>query len=96
MARLRPTKGHCFILPDSVGPQSDIIAIPEMAKNRDLPDRGRVVAMSGKPVTKKGIACDCEFKIGDYVAVKKFTGTLIEFQGVKYFSVPIHEVMAVL
>lgn len=94
--KLRPRKGTVFILPESVGPISDVIIIPELSKDRELPDRGKVVAMSGKPVTKKGIATDVEFKIGDRVLVKKFTGMLFDFDGTKYFSVPIHEVMAVL
>ena len=94
--RLRPRKGTVFIIPETSGIASDIIVIPERVKGRELPDRGKVVAMSGKPITKKGIVTDCEFKIGDRVLVKRFTGILVDFQGVKYFSVPIHDVMAVL
>lgn len=94
--KLRPRKGTAFILPESVGPTSDVIIIPDRCKDRELPDRGKVVAMSGKPVTKKGVVTDVEFKIGDRVIVKKFTGILIHFEGERYFSVPLHEVMAVL
>lgn len=91
--RIKPRKGNALILPESVGPVSDVLIIPDRFKNRELPDRGKVVAMSGKPITKKGIVTDVEFKIGDRVIVKKFTGVLIHFEGVKYFSVPIHEVL---
>lgn len=94
--KLRPRKGTALILPESVGPTSDVIIIPDHCKNRDLPDRGKVVAMSGKPVTKKGVVTEVEFQVGDRVIVRKFTGVLIDFYGTKYFSVPIHEILAVL
>lgn len=94
--RLRPRKGSVFIIPETVGLSSNILVIPERCQGRDLPDRGKVVAMSGRPVTRKGVVTDCEFKIGDRVLVKKFTGMQINFRGAKYFSVPIHEVMAIL
>jgi len=94
--RLRPRKGSVFIIPETAGLTSAVIEIPETCKDRDLPDRGRVVAMSGKPITKKGVVTDVEFKVGDRVLVKKFTGTLLNFRGKRYFTVPIHEVMAIL
>ncbi len=94
--KLRPRKGTALILPDTSGESSGMIVLPEKFKGRELPDRGRVVAMSGKPITKKGVVTDAEFKIGDRVLVKKFTGLMVNFEGVQYFSVPIHEVMAVL
>jgi len=94
--RLRPTKGHAFILPETTGPTSSLLVIPGIAQNKAMPEIGKVVAMSGAFRTKTGIIVQPEFKIGDRVFVKKYTGLFVDFQEVRYFSVPIHDVMAVL
>lgn len=94
--KLRPSKGHAFILPETTGPSSDIITIPDRAKNKQMPEIGKVVAMSGALKTKSGVVVQPEFKIGDRVLVRKYSGLFVDFQDVRYFSVPIHDVMAVL
>lgn len=94
--RLRPTKGRAFILPETTGPTSSLLVIPEIAQNKAMPEIGKVVAMSGAFRTKKGIIVQPEFRIGDRVLVKKYTGLFVDFKEVRYFSMPIHDVMAVL
>jgi co-chaperonin GroES (HSP10) len=85
-----------LIVPENTGPSSSLLTIPERFQNREVPDRGRVVAMSGRPVTKKGIVTEVEFKIGDRVLVRKFSGFFVDYGGQKYFSVPQHDVLAIL
>jgi len=93
---LRPCKGNVLILPEKVGLTSEVIVIPEIAKDRDLPEFGRVIAIGGRPITKKKIVLEPEFKVGDRVMVKKFTGLFVDYSGVRYFQVKQHDVMAVL
>ena len=94
--RLRPTKGHVLIIPEEAGLKSDTLVIPEQARNKEMPEIGRIVAMAGKQITKKGVLVEPEFRIGNRVLVKKFTGLFVEFEGTKYFRVPYADVMAVL
>lgn len=94
--RLKPTKGHVLIIPEYAGIKSDTIVIPEQAQGKEMPEIGKIVAMAGKQITKKGVLVEPEFKIGDRVLVKKFTGLFVEFDGTKYFRVPFADVMAVL
>lgn len=96
MKRLRPKIGHILLIPDKVGPKSDLLHIPDIAKGKDLPDTGKVAAMSGKPMTKKGVVYDFDFSIGQKVLVKKFTGLLLNVGGVEYLSIPATDVLAVL
>lgn len=96
MKRLRPKIGHILLLPEKHGLTSDSILIPDIAKGKDMPDRGTVAAMSGRPMTRKGVVYDFDFKIGDRVLVKKFSGLLLNVRGTEYLSVPSGDVLAIL
>jgi co-chaperonin GroES (HSP10) len=93
---MKPTKGNVFIVPETSGLNSDTIIIPETTKGRDIPQFGRVVAIGGKPITKKGVVTQPEFKVGDRIMFQKFGGLFVERGSIKYFSVKQHHVIAIL
>jgi co-chaperonin GroES (HSP10) len=96
MTRFRPTKGIVFIKPeDSTHPEACRIIVPGTAQNRDMPNIGRVVAMGGAFITKKGVVVQPEFSIGDRVFFKKFTGLWTDVRGKKWIMVKMAEVEGV-
>jgi chaperonin GroES len=94
--RFRPTSGNVFIEtiddPEKVGR----IIIPEQARNKDMPSIGIVFAMGGRLKTKKGVLVEPEFKVGQKVLFRKFSGLLVDFGGKRFVQVKQHDVMAVM
>ena len=93
---MKPTKGNVFIDPEPSGLKSDVIVIPETNKGRDIPHIGKVIAIGGKPITKKGVVTNPEFKVGDRVMFQRFGGLFVERGQIKYYSVKQHHIMAIL
>lgn len=95
MNRFRPTKGNVFVAPEETGPTAERIIVPDNAKNRDMPHIGKVIAMGGARVTKKGIVLEPEFQIGDRVVFKKFTGLWTDVRNQRWILVKAHDVEGV-
>ena len=97
MTTIKPTKGNVFVEPieEHRDPDSRII-LPEIRHIDGLPRFGRVVAMGGKRVTKKGVTIEPEFKIGDSVYMRKYTALIIEVDGKTLLMVKQHDIEAVV
>jgi len=93
---LKPTKGRVFIMPDPVVPAKTFLAIPERAMNRDMPDTGTVFAIGGRRITRKGVVVDHEFKVGDRVLFRKFSGLWVDVRGHKLIQIGQNDVEAIL
>ena len=65
------------------------IIIPDTAKEKPL--RGTVVAVGEGKADEKMI-----LKAGDEVLYGKYSGTELEFDGVKYLIMPLSDVVAIL
>jgi co-chaperonin GroES (HSP10) len=94
--RFRATAGNVFVEtiddPEKVGR----IIIPEQARNKDMPSIGIVFAMGGKLMTKKGVLVEPEFKTGDKVLFRKYSGTFCDIGDKHLVQVKIHDVMAIM
>jgi co-chaperonin GroES (HSP10) len=94
--RLRPTAGNVFILPDPEPEKSGLILKPETYRDRDMPSTGTVFAMGGKLRTKKGVLVEPEFKIGQRVVFKKFSGLFCEIGDKRLVQIKQHDVEGIL
>ena len=94
---IRPTKGNVFIEPieEKRDPGSRII-LPEVRHIDGLPRYGRIVAMGGKLITKKGVTVEPEFKIGDTVYMRKYTALIVEVDGKTLLMVKQHDIEAIV
>ena len=94
--RFRPTAGNVFVEtiddPEKVGR----IIIPEQARNKDMPSIGIVFAMGGRLMTKKGVLVEPEFKVGDKVLFRKYSGTFCDIGDKHLVQIKIHDVQALL
>ena len=94
--RFRATAGNVFIStiddPERVGR----IIIPEQARNKDMPSIGIVFAMGGRLKTKKNVLVEPEFKTGDKVLFRKYSGTFCDIGDKHLVQVKIHDVMAIM
>lgn len=94
--RLRPTAGNVFIRPDKDPSKEGLIWKPEAYANREMPQTGVVVAIGGKLKTKKGVLVDPEFKVGQRVVFRKFSGLFTDFEGEQLVQLKQHHVEAIL
>jgi co-chaperonin GroES (HSP10) len=94
--RFRATSGNVFVEtiddPEKVGR----IIIPEQARNKDMPSIGIVFAMGGRLMTKKGVLVEPEFKVGDKVLFRKYSGTFCDIGDKHLVQIKIHDVQALL
>lgn len=94
--RFRATAGNVFVetidYPEKVGQ----IFIPAHARNKDMPSIGIVFAIGGRLKTKKGVLLEPEFKTGDKVLFRKFSGTFCDVGDKHLVQIKIHDVMAVM
>lgn len=93
--KLRPRAGTCLISPLEEEYKGRII-IPETVKGRDMPHMGTVAFMNGARITKKGVKVLADFKPGDKVLFRKFSGLFVEHEGKRFVQVPFGDVMAIL
>ena len=94
--RFRPTAGNVFIETIDDAEKVGRVIIPEQARNKDMPSRGIVFAMGGRLKTKKGVVVEPEFKVGQKVLFRKFSGLLVDFEGKRFVQVKQHDVQAVI
>lgn len=92
---MRPTKGNVFIEPEFQAP-SAVIHQPEAFARREMPQIGRVVAIGGARKFKSGLIVKPEFKPGDRVVFRKFSGLWSNVSGKELIQVKQHDVEAVL
>lgn len=92
---IKALTGYCLIEPETVMPKT-FLHLPDMVKDQDMPHIGKVVSISGAPVTKKGVKLALDFAVGDRVLFEKFSGLLLEVEGQRLIRIPIHKVQAVL
>ena len=94
---LKATKGNVWIIPD---PEPDTVAgfiyKPEAYREKSMPSTGTVAAIGGCQITKKGILVDPEFKVGDHVLFRKYSGFIYEVRGKRFIQIKIPDVEAVL
>ena len=94
--RFRATAGNVFVEtiddPEKVGR----ILIPEQARNKDMPSIGIVFAMGGRLKTKRGVLVELEFKVGQKVLFRKYSGTFCDIGDKHLVQIKIHDVMAVM
>lgn len=91
---LRPTKGNVFIQPvDEV--KSTILHVPEKQRG-EMPRYGRVIAVGGCRMTKKGVKVQAEMKAGDMVYFSKYTGLWVDFEDKQIIQVKQHDIEAVV
>ena len=93
--KLRPMPGKVILDPIDEEYIGRII-IPDTVKDRDMPHIGRVVAMNGALLTKKGVRVLAEFRPGQKVLFKKFAGLFVEWAGKRYVQVGFGDIMAIL
>jgi co-chaperonin GroES (HSP10) len=77
---LRPLPGNIFVEP-IVEKHIGMILIPTYVQEKDMPHIGRIVAMNGARVTKKGKVILEDYRPGDKVLFKKFSGLFVEHGG---------------
>ena len=94
--RFRPTAGNVFIETIDDAEKVGRIVIPEQARNKDMPSRGIVFAIGGRLKTKKGVLVEPEFKVGQKVLFRKFSGLLVDFGGKRFVQVKHHHIEAIL
>ncbi len=94
--KLNPLAGRVFIRPETSLPAETFLHIPESAKNRDMPDKGTIFAIGGRRITKKGVVLDHEFKVGQRVLFKKFSGLWQDIRGHRLISVDQKDIEAIL
>src|ERR1039457_6050568 len=94
--KLRMTAGLVLIRPEKDPERIGSIHVPNQARDRDMPQIGTVLAIGGRLLLKSGLLVEPEFKVGDKVLFRKFTGTLIEIEGERLVYTKIHEVLCVL
>lgn len=96
MLEVKPTNGKVFVLPEMSKPAETCLHLPESSLNRDMPNIGRVFAIGGRRITKKGVTVDHEFKRGDRVMFRKFTGLWVHVRGHKLIQVGANDIEAIL
>jgi co-chaperonin GroES (HSP10) len=94
--RFRPTAGNVFIETIDDAEKVGRIVIPEQARNKDMPSRGIVFAIGGRLKTRKGVLVEPEFKTGDKVLFRKFSGTFCDIGDKKLVQIKIHDVQAII
>ena len=85
-----------FIKTEQSVPADTFLIIPETAKNRDMPTTGEVFAIGGRRITKKGLIVEHDFRVGDRVLFKKFTGLWIDFRGHRFIQISQGDIEAIL
>lgn len=93
---LKPTRGRVFILPEQSRPAETFLFVPETSLNRDMPNIGTVFAIGGRRITKKGVTVEREFKVGDRVLFRKFSGLWVDVRGHKLIQIGPEDVEAIL
>ena len=93
---IKPTKGKVLIDPEPYKPADTFLHIPETAMNRDMPCFGKVFAIGARPLTKKGVPVELEYKIGDRVFFPKFVGLWVELYGRKFIQIGQKDVAAII
>src|SRR5688572_28411106 len=93
---LKPLAGRVFIKPEQSVPAETFLHIPESAKNNDMPDRGTIFAIGGRRITKKGVVLEHEFKVGDRVLFRKFSGLWQDIRRHRLISVEQKDIEAIL
>lgn len=89
--------GKVIIQPEQYTPaESSIIHMPESAKNRDMPERGTVLAIGARRCDKSGNLIDYEFKQHDRVFFPRFSGTWLEVRSHKLIMVAAKDIAAIL
>ena len=92
---IRPTAGNVLIDAKDNNPET-FLYLPDIAKKRDMPQEGVVFAIGGSPMNKKGIVFKPDFKVGDNVLFRKFSGLWVEFAGKKLIQIKQKDVEAVI
>lgn len=92
--RLKPTAGNVFILPDQEPESLGRIIRPAEYRNREMPASGHIFAMGGKLTTRKGVVIEPEFKIGDHVIFRKYSGLFCDVGGKRLIQIKQHDVEA--
>lgn len=92
---VKPLAGKVFIVPDPVKPKT-FLHVPESAMNRDMPSEGTVFAIGGRRITKKGVVIDHDFKVGDHVIFRRFSGLWVNIRGHKLIQVGMNDVEAIV
>jgi len=93
--KIRATNGHVLIDPILDEPVTTLF-VPESSKNREMPQQGFVVSVGGRKITKKGVVVEHDFKIGDKVLFRKFSGLWMEVEGKKLIHIGLGDIEAVL
>lgn len=100
MSTPRATRGNVLLRPDwEFGQHQGLIEVPATAESRHrarVPCVGTVVSMSGAPVTKKGVPYDPEFRPGNVVLIKEYSGEFLDWEGERFVKAPIHAVLATI
>lgn len=93
---IKPMPGKVVIVPEDFIPHDTFLHLPESAKNRDMPERGTVLAIGARRCDKSGNPIDYEFKQGQRVFFPRFSGTWLEVRGHKLIMVAAKDIAAVL
>lgn len=94
--RLKPCAGKVFINPEETKPADTNLVLPETSCNREMPCIGEVFAIGGRRITKKGVVLDHEFKVGDRVFFRKYSGVWVDIRGHKLIQIEQKDVEAIL
>ncbi len=94
--KIRAAKGKVLIVPEEYKPVETNLVLPQTACGRDMPQIGRVLAIGGRRITKKGVVLENEFKVGDRVFFRKFSGLWIDFRGHKLIQIAHSDILAIL
>ena len=72
------------------------IVIPESAKERVLPERGKVMCLGGTTTPKGEPPYKYEVKVGDVVLFKPYSAHELEIEGGQYLVVDVSDLLGIL
>lgn len=95
--QINPLHGKVLIQPEEHVPvESSTIIVPDALKGRDMPERGKVFAIGGRRVSRKGVVIEHEFRQGDRVFFPRFVGNWVEIRGQRFIQIDAKDVAAIL
>lgn len=95
VVKFKASKGNVFIRPVHDDYKGKIILPDTVAKPKMMPDKGIVVAIGGRRIFRNGTIVENDFKVGDLVLFKKFSGLLCQIDGEDLVQVKIHDIEAI-
>lgn len=92
--KLRPLNNNVLVRLEETASKSTSIVLPDSAKER--PQTAVVIAVGAGSRDLNGVVHPIDVKVGDVIAVSKYGGREMNFDGQKLYLVGEQEILAVL